>query len=420
MRSQLRETWSIGVGNSQAEIESIRGWVFGTGSPLPGLLLIEVRDSDGLIGVGETFYLPKACWEAIEGLFARHLIGRKLLELGDFFTTMHSSLYRLVGIGAEYRALSALDVALWDLVAQRAGKPLRSILRDDAQGKVAVYNSCAGPQYTATATAPGEGSADVSDPRDDYGAWKRDAAELAQRLIAEGYPAMKLWPFDDLAKQTQGQAPSADQLRQACTPLREIREAVGSAIDVMIDGHGLWTVDAAVEVAEYCEQFDLRWIEDLVLAHPVSNLCTLRSRSRIPILASEYLATEAEFQQLFDLDAVDIAMVDPTWAGGISNSMVIADLAHQYGLPVSFHDCTGPVTLLAGAAMASAIPNHEIQEVARSFYHHVYPTLAEMDAELSGGQLILGDAAGIGVTLRPDLGQLPGVRELVAESSKQV
>lgn len=411
------EAWEAYALESEAAIESIRGWTFGPGSPLPGLLLIEIRDSEGRVGIGETFYLPRACWAAIEGLFAQHLLGRRLSELGSFFRTMKASLHRLVGIGAEYRALSALDVALWDLLAVQAEKPLREILFQGCATSIPVYNSCAGPQYTASASAPGEGTSDITDPRDDYGAWKRDAGNLARELIAEGYSAMKLWPLDDLAKAIQGVVPTEEQLFDACAPLRTIRNEVGSRIDIMIDGHGQWTLDGAIAVAKYCEQFDLRWVEDLVLAHPVSNLGILRRQTKIPVLASEYLATEYEFLQLFDTNSVDIVMIDPTWAGGITNCMAIANLAHQYSLPVSFHDCTGPATMMAGASMASAIPNHEIQEVARSFVHYVYPSIAESDSRLDNGNLVFGGGAGLGLTLNPDLSSLDGITECVLSGS---
>ncbi len=411
------EAWGHNAHVSGASITSIRGWTFGPGSPLPGLLLIEIRDSEDRVGIGETFYLPQACWAAIEGLFAQHLLGRHLDELGSFFRTMKASLHRLVGIGAEYRALSAIDVALWDLLAVQCGKPLRELLRQGAESSIPVYNSCAGPQYTATASAPGEGASDITDPRDDYGAWKQNAGTLARELIAEGFSAMKLWPLDDLAKAIQGTVPTEEQLYEACEPLRSIRNEVGAGIDIMIDGHGQWSVDGAIAVARYCEQFDLRWVEDLVLAHPVTNLSTLRRQTKIPILASEFLATEHEFQQLFDTNSVDIVMIDPTWAGGVTNSMAVAELAHRYSLPVSFHDCTGPATMMAGASMASAIPNHEIQEVARSFVNYVYPTIAETDAQLNNGHLVFGSGIGLGLRLNPELGALDGVAEFVLHGS---
>jgi len=403
------DTWAIASQKSDAPIQSITGWSFSKGSPLPGLLLVQIQDSDGVTGVGETFYVPTACWEAIEHLFAPRLLGQRPTELGNFYSQMLAALRRLVGIGAEYRALSALDVALWDLVAKRNNTPLRQVLNPGAQNEIDIYNSCAGPLYASVGVTPGEGIADEADPRDDYGAWKRDAGALAQELVGDGFQAMKLWPFDDLAKKFQGGMPDPAELAEACKPLRGIRQAVGSHIDIMIDGHGLWNMEAATMVAQYCEQFELRWIEDLILAHPFSNLKKLKDLTRTPILASEYIATEVEFRELLDLNAVDVVMVDPTWAGGITNGLAVADLAETYSKSVSFHDCTGPATLLAGAAMASAIPNHEIQELARSFVLYVYPQIAECDVELSDGKLKLGSSPGLGLILRPDLSSLPGV-----------
>jgi galactonate dehydratase len=411
MTIHAQDIWRSSISQVQATIETISGWVFGPGSPLPGLLLIQIRDSEGVTGVGETFYAPRACWASIEEIFARHLMGRRIADLESFFQTQQASLRRFVGMGAEYRALSALDVALWDLVAHQREMPLRHVLRPDASASIPVYNTCAGPEYSSSASAPGEGTSNDLDERDDYAAWKRNGGALARDLIAEGFSGMKLWPLDDLAKAIGGSVPTQEQIRDACTPLQSIRDAVGSDIDIMVDGHGLWDIESAIVIADYCESFDLRWFEDLTLAHPASMLRTLKDRIRTPILASEYLSTVSEFNQLLAMEAVDIVMVDPTWAGGVTNAMSIANIAHSYGLSISFHDCTGPATLIAGASMACAIPNHEIQEVARSFLRYTYPQIAEMDAELHEGHLGLGTVAGLGITLNPDLNRIPGVVE---------
>ena len=128
-------------GSSDATIESIEGWALGAGSSLPGLLLIRITDSRGLSGTGETHYVPEACWASIEALFAPRLLGRTLSDLGSFFAESLSALRRLVGMGAEYRALSAVDVALWDLAARSDGVPLRRFLNNDSSDAVTVYNS---------------------------------------------------------------------------------------------------------------------------------------------------------------------------------------------------------------------------------------------------------------------------------------
>jgi galactonate dehydratase len=396
-------------GSSDATIESIEGWALGAGSSLPGLLLIRITDSRGLSGTGETHYVPEACWASIEALFAPRLLGRTLSDLGSLFAESLSALRRLVGMGAEYRALSAVDVALWDLAARSDGVPLRRFLNNDSSDAVTVYNSCVGPSYTSTARVPGDGNFDLTDPRDDYAAWMSDAGVLARELVDLGFSAMKLWPFDALAKRVGGEVPTADQLEEACRPLRQIRDAVGDQIDIMIDGHGLWTPAGAVAVAEACSVFKVRWIEDLVLAHPLGGLRTLRANTDLPILASEYLASVEEYSELLEAKVADIVMIDPTWAGGISHGMRLAGMAAEGGLNVSYHDCTGPVTLLAGATMASAIPNHDIQELARGLFNYAYPDLVDWDCVLRDGRLHLGEAPGLGIEIKSDLSERQGI-----------
>jgi galactonate dehydratase len=407
--TELASITTGSFGSSSATVELVEGWIFGPDSVLPGLMLVRLTDSRGFSGLGETFYVPVACWASIEALFAPKLLGRQLSQLGCFPAESLSALRRLVGMGAEYRALSAIDVALWDLAAKWEEVPLRRLLNPESREAVTVYNSCVGPSYTSGARVPGDGNVDVNDPRDDYAAWMSDAGALARELVAAGFTAMKLWPFDRLAKELNGRRANAQQLAEATRPLREIRQAVGDKIDIMIDGHGLWQPCGAIEVAGACAQFNIRWLEDLVLAHPLDGLRTLRANTDLPILASEYLASLEEYSELLAAGVADIIMVDPTWAGGITNGMVLAELAEQHDHKVSYHDCTGPVTLLAGANMASAINNHDIQEVARGLFNYVYPEIVDWDCALGDGQLYLGQEPGIGLDIKGDLSSRPGV-----------
>lgn len=402
-----------------ARLRSIEGWIFGPESNFPHLLLIRVTDQDGHIGHGETFYLPAACWEVIEGLLGPSLLERHDPNPQSFWHESSRALRRFVGMGAELRALSALDVALWDLDARRKGIPLASLLSPSAASSVAVYNSCVGPTYAAGARAPSEGGFDVDDSRDDYAAWKQGrGGELATDLLAAGFHGMKLWPFDELAKRVNGAVPTPSDLRAAAEPLRDIRDAVGDRMAVMIDGHGLWTAAGAAEVARTCADFDIAWLEDLVLAHPLDDLRQLRSATELPILASEYLSTTEEYRELLESGIADIVMIDPTWAGGITASHRHALLANEFGKPVSFHDCTGPVTLMAGIHLGAAIPNHHSQEIARGFLHYSYPEIAQFDCTVADGRTPVPQAPGLGLEFAPELRNKPGIDYRLIEQSK--
>ena len=128
----------------------------------------------------------------------------------------------------------------------------------------------------------------------------------------------------------------------------------------MIEGHGFWRLPAAIKIARALEEYDIEWLEDMLLAHDVGALAELKAATTVPILASEYLVTRHQYLPVLQQRAADIIMLDPTWTGGITESHKIGALADTFGLPVSMHDCTGPFTLLAGVHLALAAPERDL------------------------------------------------------------
>jgi L-alanine-DL-glutamate epimerase-like enolase superfamily enzyme len=101
--------------------------------------------------------------------------------------------------------------------------------------------------------------------------------------------------------------------------------------------------------------------------------------------------------------AADIIMIDPTWAGGITESRKIIVLAESFGLPVAMHDCTGPFTLLAGLHLALSAPNVIYQESVRAYLHTWYADLATAGIEIRDGRILPPEAPGLGAKLRPEI-----------------
>ena len=112
----------------------------------------------------------------------------------------------------------------------------------------------------------------------------------------------------------------------------------------MLEGHGYWDCTTAKKIAHAVEEYRPAWLEDLVLGHDVDALAELKAlRPRTPVLASEYLITRYQYRPLLEQRAADIVMVDPTWAGGITESRKIATLAEAFGLPVAHARLHRPV-----------------------------------------------------------------------------
>lgn len=395
-------------------LTSIETIIMPPDSAMPGLLFVRLESADGYAGIGDTFYLPHACAEVIHRDIAPALLGADSRLVGAHWQRLWAAYSRIAGKGAEVRALSAVDVALWDMLARRAELPLFQVLGATSTD-VPTYNTCGGPRYAASSggARAGYGSAERTGVLDDFDAFLNRPAELARELVSEGFAGMKLWPFDRLAHANGGRRISTAELATGLEPVRKIREAVGSDIEIMIDGHGLWSLDAARQIARALEPYDIRWVEDLVLADRPDTLRRLRESTSVPICASEYLVGRGEYLGFIGSDACDIVMIDPTWAGGITESRKIAALADSFGLPVTYHDCTGPLTLLAGVHLSQSTSNVLYQESVRAFMRTFYADLVTALPCYAEGMLSAPDQPGLGADLSDQLWSMPGIERRV-------
>jgi galactonate dehydratase len=379
-------------------------------SHLPSLMFVRVHTDSGLVGCGETYYTPRAVSAYIHEFLAPLVMGLDATAPEALWETAYRAAAKFGGKGLELRALSAVDVAVWDLVAQAAGMPLYKVLGGPVSTSVPAYNTCAGPTY-GRGWRPGHGDSTETGRLDDLAGFLERPAELAGELIDEGFGGMKIWPFDQIAKDKGGTIIGHADLARGLEPFRLIREAVGMDIEIMAEGHGFWSLGAAKTIAKGLEPYEPAWIEDLILADSPEALAELKRSTSIPVLASEYLMTRFEYAPMIRSGAVDHVMIDPTWCGGITEARRIIALADAARLPVTMHDCTGPFTLLAGIHLALSSPNATYQEVVRAYLRFVYPDYLDDRVELVNGRILPPTRPGIGGELRPDLLDRPGVEQ---------
>ena len=158
-----------------------------------------------------------------------------------------------------------------------------------------------------------------------------------------------------------------------------------------------------MRIAEALREVKPLWLEDILKLDNISMLADFRRQSRMPISASEMLLTRPDYAEVLEKRAADYLMIDPTWVGGISESRRIADLAQAYNIPVSMHDCTGPLTLYAGLHLNAALPNCILQETVRAHIHTVYRELIDEVPRIVDGYLDLPTRPGLGVGLNESL-----------------
>ncbi len=380
------------------------------------ILFVRLHTDAGLVGLGETYYASQATEALIHQVCAPLLLGQNALDVEWHWRRLYEITHISGNRGAEMRAISALEVALWDILGQHANLPIYRVLGGASRDKIATYNTCGGPMY-GLGNDPAEDRVRVGalSRYEDLEAFLHRADELAVDLLAEGISAMKIWPFDAYAAQSNGTHISFTDLDRGLEPVKKIRDAVGLDMEIMMEGHGLWKLPAAVRIAQALEPYKPMWLEDFVKPDKVSTLAQLRRATSIPICGSELALTRYHVAELLEQQAVDIVMTDVTWTGGIAESKLIASMAETNNLPFAAHDCTGPVTLFASIHLAIHCPNTLIQETVRAYYYGYYRDLITVQPRIENGYVYPPEGPGLGTQLRPDLFDRPDIS--VRESS---
>lgn len=286
----------------------------------PNLIWVELETEDGLTGLGESFRGAAAVEAVLHESVAPWLIGRDARHIEAVSRQLMTPYLGFNSSGAEVRAASAVDIALWDLAGQRQGVPVYIALGGGVRDRIRAYNTCAGYAYNTKGTARRDiGAADVAaGPYDDQVAFMRDAGALAESLLAEGYTAMKIWPFDVHAPASGGHLITLADLKAGLEPFRKIRQAVGGRIEVMCELHSLWSGTAAIRICQALEEFDVFWAEDPIgKMDDAARLADLRRQTRTPVCGSETLGGAASFRDLLAADAIDFVMLDLAWCGGL-------------------------------------------------------------------------------------------------------
>lgn len=374
---------------------------------MPGLLLVRIHTDSGLIGHGETYYAPHAVAALLHDWMARRLLGSDALAIESHWRFLYERAANFGVRGAELRAISAIDLALWDILGQVCRQPIYRLLGGPVRSRVAVYNSCGNPAYGRSPGGdqgwPGYGSPGKPGPLQDSYLLFHDPCALVEELLAEGYTAVKTWPFDAAAHAHGGMRISLSDLEAAVRPLRAIRARFGDRIELMVDGHGFFMLPAALRIADALREIRPLWLEDVLKMDNIETLAEFRRQSRMPISASEMLLSRADYARVLEARAADFVMIDPTWVGGISESVRLAHLAQGYNVPATLHDCTGPLTLFAGLHVNAAVPGCCFQETVRAHIRTFYADLIDRPVVIRDGYADLPSEPGLGVRLNADL-----------------
>jgi galactonate dehydratase len=385
----------------------------------PNTTWLRIHTDDGLIGLGETFYVPRAVSAMIHDVFAPLLLGDNPLDIERLWHNMMGTVNFFGFAGSEMRAISAVDVALWDILGQHTGQPIYTLLGGRSRERIMIYNTCVS-----------------HGTHQDFHRWreKEQTGELAVELLQSGIKAMKIWPFDQFGVSIGGPVGrragveavgpvthfiSKEQIKKGISYVADIRKAVGDKMEIAIEGHARWNLTEAVKIARALEPYDVMWLEEIIPPDNPESYARLKHETTIPLCVSERLFTRFGFRAVVEQNAADIIMPDMAWTGGISETRKICSLADTYYLPITSHDTIGPVALWSAAHLMLHIPNAMIMETVRAYYDGWYQDVMTDVIPISDGMLSLPEKPGLGTALREEVLQRPDVHIEVSDINQK-
>ncbi len=270
------------------------------------IVTLRVQTDAGIEGIGYTFFgaaLTGALKEAVAAL-GELTIGEDPLRTEAITAKLRNAAAGSGPGGILTLALSAIDIALWDIRGKALNQPLWQMI-GGARERVPTYAS---------------GALMRTFPLDHL-------VKAGPRLMEKGFRQMK----------TQLALPGDTSPAIEVDRIRRMREAVGPGIDLMCDINQRWRVEQAIDIGKRIEDVHLFWLEDVTTADDYQGLARVSDALSTPVAGGEYLYGPAPFRQMMEARSVDIVMIDLMRAGGITGWLKIASMAEAFNLPVVSH-----------------------------------------------------------------------------------
>ena len=339
------------------------------------LILVIVRTDDGLVGVGEATLEGRE--RAVQGAIADmtdSLVGRDPTRIAH-------AMYQLTRDGywrggpVQMTALSAIEIALWDVSARALGVPIHRMIGGQTRDRVRAYAN----GWFSGARTPEE------------------YADAAVRTVAAGFRGLKWDPFEafDLTITTA-------ELDRSLAQLAAVRSAVGRDVELFVEGHGRFDVATAVRVARELEQFDPVWFEEPCPPDNLDALVEVRRASPVPIAAGERWFGRQGAIPAIEGRAVDFIQPDVTHAGGIGYLAFISTLAAASYIGFAPHNPSGPISTAASLQLGAALPNFRYLEIMATDVPWRPLISTERLTLTPDGDVLVPEGAGHGVDLYLD------------------
>ena len=333
------------------QLKEIRTFV--VGNPPPGyggryFVFVKLTTDGNVHGVGEAYcvpFHPDLVARMAVDVFERYLLGEDPHDIESLWRRVYSAGYTQHPDLSLMGALSALEMACWDIIGKEAGQPVYNLLGGRVHERLR--------SYTYIYARPGDRTNVYQDP--DL------AAERAAEYLAQGFTALK---FDPAGPYTafDGRQLSLPAMELCERFMRQLRAAVGSRADLLFGTHGQMTAAGAIRLARRLEPYEPLWFEEPVPPDAPEEMARVARATRIPIATGERLATKYDFARLLGAGAAAILQMNLGRVGGILEAKKIAALAEVQHVQLAPHLYCGPVVGAANIQLATCSPNFLILE----------------------------------------------------------
>lgn len=349
-------------GASSAGLTPARTW----------LVVVELEDADGVTGVGTAGFGNPATIEILRQLEPL-VIGRSPSEVGHIWESLYRTTLNVGRRGVALHAISAIDIALWDLFGKQLGVPVYELLGGKMHSSLTAYASWL------------------------YATEDLDAlASEAAGWTAQGFSAVK-------QRLPNGPREGKEGIRKNVELVRTVVDAVGPGVDVMADAYMSWDVNYAIRCIQAIEDegIRLRWLEEPVIPDDVPGLARIRAAVSTPIAAGEHEATRYGFRALVEAGAVDVLQPDVNRLGGITEARRVWALGETFGLDVIphlgfAHNAQLAVTSLATPLLEYMPPPARAEEADED---QIFWVAFPDEPRAENGTVTLSQRPGLGVTV---------------------
>ena len=353
---------------------------------------IEVNTDEGVTGWGEITTTTNMANRAVAGIITRLnelIVGEDPARIERIWNKIFRAFTYMGSRGATTHVASGIDIALWDIRGKVLNLPVYELLGGKVRDDISLY------------THPSQ-----QGWNDDNG--RERIEEEVKKIADSGHTAMKFDPFPHLdgpSTRNDGYLDGKMSKRGehiAAEITAAVREFAGPEMELLIDAHGRFNVPTAIRLCNSLEDAgQIDWFEEPVPVESYHALSQVREKVNVPISVGERLHTRWEFVPVFEKELADFVMPDVTWTGGISELKKISTMAEAYYIPVSPHDASGPINVLAGAHVMMTVPNFYRLETANADLSN-YNLFIQTPLDNSGGALHMPDAPGLGVEMNMD------------------